>query len=147
LFCRTTSFTSSTDYAVRCSSFCGSNNLFLNNTLRGAGWVSINGGSGNAFNNSAMGNRYLFANGSAAGTIFDIRDENGDGWADTGAQLPFNQTTLGSAYFSGNMRDGHPSVYATIGNASNISANGISNLSATINGNSTFLYNFFTSQQ
>jgi len=83
------------------------NNTFLNNNISGSKWV-YNDGTGNTFNNSSAGNIYYFTNGTPSWQIYNILDTNGNNWADTGASLPFNQSTVSSTYWSGSGGDYHP---------------------------------------
>jgi uncharacterized protein (TIGR03790 family) len=106
----------------------------LQNNLTGTPWVS-NSGTGSIFNNSNSGNTYYLANGTPSWLIFDIRDTDGNGYADDGPARPFNATIVGGNW-SGSGGDFFPYVYARVfGNGSNISAYGVSNLTITIDGN------------
>ena len=135
-----TFFSASSSAASIKSSSTG--NTFLNNSISGAMWVN-NSGSGNVFNSSSTGNRYYFANGSGAWTAFDLFDLDGDSWADNGASLPFGAATLGD-YWPGNGADYHPYLQVgAYGNASNMNAPGIANLSVSINGNATINGRYF----
>jgi hypothetical protein len=111
-----------------------SNNTFYQNNLTGRSWVNDSGTS-NHYNSSAYGNIYYFANGTPSWKVFDIRDTDGQGWADAGSAVPFNNTTV-SGYWYGNGADYKPYVPArAFGNSSNVSTT-YSNVSIAI-GNDT----------
>lgn len=65
----------------------------LNNRIQSNEWVrnrDVDEDLGpNIFHKDGRGNRYYFANGDGAWTKFDIKDNNRDGWADIGSDLPF----------------------------------------------------------
>jgi len=63
----------------------------------------------NFFNSSASGNTYYFDNGSGAWTAFDIKDLDGDGWAEHGTARPFNSTNVGGNW-SGLGEDWYPGI-------------------------------------
>ncbi|HIH30951.1 TPA: hypothetical protein HA243_06145 [Candidatus Micrarchaeota archaeon] len=65
-------------------------------------------------------------------------DLDNNSYADAGSSLPFNSSTVGGN-FSGSCSDWHPYIQiAAYGNASNISATGLSDLVATIANTSNF---------
>jgi hypothetical protein len=83
-------------------------NNFLNNTFSAQTWVhDVTGG--NFFNNSFTGNKYVFDNGTGSWQTCNITDTTGNGYADIGSDLPFNDanTCMGS-YWSGLGEDYHP---------------------------------------
>ena len=127
--------TSNTSTAIYIDSG-SSNNTFLTNNISGVKWVD-NSGTGNVFNNSTHGNIYYFNNSTPSWHIFDIRDEDGDHWADAGSDRPFNNSTV-TGNWTGPGQDYHPYVIAgAIGNGSNISTNGTGNLTVSIANNTT----------
>ena len=83
-------------------------NTILKNKLVSDVWVQDTAGS-NIYNDYARGNRYYLANGSIASGIYDIQDDDGDGWADAGNSLPFNNETV-SGHWIGYGQDAHPAT-------------------------------------
>jgi subtilase family serine protease len=81
-------------------------NKIRENNITGPIWI-VNEGSNNVFSNSSTGNIYYFANGSGAWTVFNITDNNSDGYADSGSSLPFSSATV-SPYWQGPGEDWHP---------------------------------------
>jgi parallel beta-helix repeat protein len=91
-----------------------SDNSFLHNTLMSDYWVYDNGGD-NSYNDEDSGNRYFTEDGTPAVAIFNITDDDSNGWADSGSDIPFSCDTVGecdSAYsfWSGDGEDWHPFV-------------------------------------
>jgi hypothetical protein len=83
----------------------GNGNIFINNTIIGNNWTNDQGS--NTHSNVVMGNAYYFLDGTPSWDIYDISDTNGDGWADTGSDLPFDNSLAG-AVWTGNGNDEHP---------------------------------------
>ena len=128
---------SGSDYALY--NYYYSTNSFLQNTITGASWVyCLTNGAGNTLNDSFRGNTYYFVNGTGSWVTYDIVDLDNNSYADAGSSLPFNSSTVGGN-FSGSCSDWHPYIQiAAYGNASNISATGLSDLVATIANTSNF---------
>ncbi len=85
------------------------NNLFYNNFIRGLVWVE-NYNYLNNFSLNGNGNRYYFITGSGANSLFNLIDENGDHWADSGSQVPFSSESI-PAYWVGEGNDSYPYVH------------------------------------
>ncbi len=85
-----------------------SNNIFFENIFLGNVWVE-DYGTGNVYNDYARGNRYYLADGSKASSVYNILDNNLDGWAETGTSLPFNSEIV-SGHWIGNGQDAHPAT-------------------------------------
>ena len=83
------------------------NNTFYNNSMTAPMWVN-DSGTGNYFNYSGVGNIYYYSDGTAAYTNLSILDADGDGWADTGNNLPFSESILGTLLWDGASNDSHP---------------------------------------
>lgn len=79
----------------------------VGNTLKSDKWVYDNS-SNHVYSDSTSGNKYYFANGDGAWTIFDIQDNNDDNWADVGQDLPFGESVLGQSRWFGANIDNHP---------------------------------------
>ncbi len=79
----------------------------LGNTLQSEKWIA-NGSPSNVFDDGTAGNIYLFANGSGAWTVYDIKDNDDDSWADVGEDLPFSEEVLTDARWDGIGQDAHP---------------------------------------
>lgn len=71
----------------------------LNNRFQSDRWIEDEDG-GNTYDNGTSGNRYYFAGGAGAWTVYDTRDTSGDHWADTGDDVPFS-AALSSSTFHG----------------------------------------------
>jgi parallel beta-helix repeat protein len=67
---------------------------FIHNTMSANGWV-MNDNDTNLFNDTDSGNTYYKLDGTKSWDLFDIKDSHKNGYADTGKDLPFNQTVLG----------------------------------------------------
>lgn len=85
------------------------NNTFLNNTIRGAQWVTDLGNATitnthNSFNNSKIGNKYLFLNGTGAWTKYTLLDYDGDMFAEWG----YINSTNAVEWISSSSGDYHP---------------------------------------
>jgi len=86
-----------------------SNSSFIGNSIRAGKWVRTQGEIENVvFNNSNSGNTYYFSNGAGAWTQFDIIDSTGNGYADKGADRPFNEAKLGTDLWDGEGQDLYP---------------------------------------
>lgn len=83
-------------------------NLFYNNYLKGVQWIS-NGNPANSFVNGLTGNRYYFNSGAGASSAYDLVDQDGDHWADSGADVPFSNETI-PEYWIGLGNDSYPYV-------------------------------------
>ena len=81
-------------------------NSFVNNKITGSKWVT-NGNVQNTFNDATRGNKYYLLNGDPASSVLNFVDDNSDGWADSGDDVPLSSTTA-SAYWSGSGSDSHP---------------------------------------
>ncbi|VVB65356.1 Right handed beta helix region [Candidatus Gugararchaeum adminiculabundum] len=115
-------------------------NIFLNNIFRSDTWVISGSPDANYFNDSEVGNRYYFANGTGASILYDISSStSGSYWADQGTDLPFGEAVLGSGVWHSDDVDrhpyvSHPNVFA---NGSDIIVSGsATNLSVVIGGTS-----------
>ena len=67
-------------------------NVFLNNTFQAEWWVASYSEDENYFNNSEMGNKYYFVNGTPSWEVYDISSSTNGSWADEGSDLPFNSS-------------------------------------------------------
>jgi hypothetical protein len=83
-------------------------NTLLHNILRSDYWVDDNSEGGNSFSDSSTGNTYYFANGTGSWLVYNITDTNGNGYADTGSDLPFSSGVVSG--WSGSDEDWHPGV-------------------------------------
>lgn len=102
------SFTSLADAAFTLTNsglFQSSSNVVLQNNISGVTWVTDTGT--NTYNDSAVGNIYYFSNGTPSWDVYNMSDNNGDTWADTGLDLPFGATNT-AAYWPSNGEDNHP---------------------------------------
>ncbi len=71
-----------------------------------------------AFSENGKGNKYYFADGTPSWEVYDIRDTNGDNWADSGSDLPFSEEILGDVLWYGLGEDYHPFTLNSVGGAS-----------------------------
>jgi hypothetical protein len=83
---------------------------YTGNFITAAKWVYDENGSNNIFNDGDSGNTYYFTDGSGAWTVYDIVDTDRNGFADTGADLPFNELTLGASIWEGDGQDEYPAT-------------------------------------
>jgi peptidoglycan hydrolase-like protein with peptidoglycan-binding domain len=81
---------------------------FTGNSIRAAQWVYGAGLENVSFNDNDSGNTYYLLNGDGAWTILDIIDSTGNGYADSGANRPFSEAMLGTAYWEGEGQDAYP---------------------------------------
>lgn len=86
----------------------GTNNTFYKNTVTAPVWVADEDEqTENFLDLDGQGNSYYFANGTPAWEACEIYDTDGDGYADSGADLPFSNKTLGEVWL-GHAQDWHP---------------------------------------
>jgi peptidoglycan hydrolase-like protein with peptidoglycan-binding domain len=90
-----------------------SNSSFIGNDIRAGQWVDAIAIENVVFNDSDSGNTYRLTNGNGAWTVFDIVDTNGNGYAESGTDRPFNQQVLGEEYWSGEGEDLYPRSIAS----------------------------------
>lgn len=83
------------------------NASFVNNSIYADYWV-YNESEENTFDNGTQGNTYYLKNATPSWTLYDIKDSNNDGFADTGKDLPFGQEKLGEDKWYGPGQDAHP---------------------------------------
>jgi parallel beta-helix repeat protein len=82
---------------------------FYENTITAAQWVfAVTLDEVRFDNGDDMGNTYYFLNGQGAWDVYDIRDSDRNGFADTGDDLPFNTMTLGEVLWFGEGEDRFP---------------------------------------
>lgn len=82
---------------------------FTENTIKAGEWV-YNEDDTNVFDDGSKGNTYYDLDNTPAWTLFDIKDSNDDGFADTGANLPFSEAKIGSGKWNGLGQDNHPAT-------------------------------------
>jgi parallel beta-helix repeat protein len=91
-------------------------NNIIHNKIIGDVWVTDYNGD-NYYNDSYSGNIYYLTNGTPSWEVYDIIDDNADGWADSGTGLPFNASLSGNTV-PRNVSEivaGEPDSYAYMG--------------------------------
>jgi|GEM_PF-2396603 len=100
-----------------------SDSSFIGNNIHAEQWIHTEDIENVVFNDSDSGNTYRLLNGEGAWTAFNIIDTNGNGYAESGDDRPFSQTTLGTYYWSGEGEDAYPATISSV-NRNRISSSG-----------------------
>jgi parallel beta-helix repeat protein len=81
---------------------------FIGNSIHADRWIYTGSIESVVFNDSDSGNTYRLLNGEGAWTMFDIVDTDGNGYAESGSDRPFSESTLGDTYWAGEGEDVYP---------------------------------------
>ncbi|MDD5023163.1 MAG: NosD domain-containing protein, partial [Candidatus ainarchaeum sp.] len=66
-------------------------NYLIQNNITAVYWIN-NSNETNLFNFSGIGNIYYLSDGTPSWEVYDIQDDDEDGWADSGSDRPFNSS-------------------------------------------------------
>lgn len=106
----------------------------------GGAWIA-DSADGNFYNDSLIGNIYYYADGTPAWDVWDITalDPILFPWADGGASIPFDSTTLTDGAWVGFGQDWHPyTLNSTSPTCYSLASNYTLNQTAAINGSTCF---------